>query len=110
MHAFGLIYLSFLVFTPGFGVQYLSWVVATGIFLGLYGSFLYSITSGIFIFSVYTYWSRGFPWYNADSDIAGPWKGVSENLEVLAWCYMAVWLVVSLLDIFFLSLLRKKPQ
>lgn len=89
----GLTYLTFLVFTPGFGVQYLSWLVASTVFLNLGGAIGFNILGGAFLFSVYTFWNRGFPWYNADSDFVGMWTGLPATLDLALWCYLAVWLL-----------------
>jgi hypothetical protein len=64
--------------TPGFGVQYLAWLVpwAAGLdgkrMLGYYAS------SSVFLFVYYTCLSRGFPWFLANSFDPGPmiWAGM----------------------------------
>jgi len=59
--------LVFLVLTPGFGVQYLAWILP---FCFLFGSrvtgAIYAASS-IFVAVIYTYWSGGIPWYFADA-------------------------------------------
>jgi uncharacterized membrane protein len=57
----------FLVFTPGFGVQYLAWLLPFSFFLGwrLVASF-YAVSTALLV-AAYTHWSGGFPWYFADS-------------------------------------------
>jgi len=56
----------FLVFTPGFGVNYLAWILPFCLLLewrsiaGIYFS------SSVLLLIAYTHWSGGFPWYFAD--------------------------------------------
>ncbi len=56
----------FLLFTPGFGVQYLvylvPWLAAAR---GIIGAGFYAI-SGTFMVAVYTWGCGGFPWYSAN--------------------------------------------
>jgi hypothetical protein len=74
----GFIAFLFIFWTPGFGVQYLAWLVPWS--AGLNGRRLhcYYALSGAFLFMKYTWWSRGFPWFLANSFDPGPlfWAGV----------------------------------
>ncbi len=91
-------FLIFLVFAPGFGVQYLSWLVGPGVFLGTAGLFLYTLVASVFLFRVYTFWSGGFPWGFADSDARGQWTGGDRTLDLLLWLLLAGWAAVALLS------------
>ena len=93
LDAFSCTFLSFLVFTPGFGVQYLSWCVAPLAFVGPWASLGYSLLGGLFLFRVYTFWSRGFPWYYANSLALGQWVGVDRTLDRLLWEFLGIVLV-----------------
>ena len=94
--AFGLNFLIFLVFAPGFGVQYLSWLVLGSVFIGIRGALFLNILAGVFLFSVYTYWSTGFPWYYADATALEPWSGIPELLSYVVWLYLLGWLLVEI--------------
>jgi hypothetical protein len=94
--AFGLNFLIFLVFTPGFGVQYLSWLVLGAVFIGIRGALFLNILAGVFLFSVYTHWSRGFPWYYADATAPKPWSVIPEFLNYVVWLYLLAWLSVEI--------------
>lgn len=62
----GLVTVTFLAITPGFGPQYLAWLVPwVCINIGMEINF-FSV-SGLFLFLIYTSWSKGFPWYFAQS-------------------------------------------
>jgi hypothetical protein len=63
---FGWIAFLFLLFSPAFGAQYLAWLVPWIAALEGWAVLFYWSASGLFLFEVYTYWSRGFPWYLAD--------------------------------------------
>lgn len=90
----GLIASTFLFFTPGFGVQYLTWLVPWLASLALYPPIVFNITAGTYLFAVYTYWSGGFPWYFADS--FGKVPAFSESavyLGVICWLAVGATLV-----------------
>ncbi|GAB3509392.1 hypothetical protein GCM10027442_16730 [Emticicia fontis] len=95
----GLTFLIFLALTPGFSVQYLSWLAPTAIFLGIELYMVYSLLGGIFLFSVYTFWSGGFPWDYADSLTRGTWRGFSETMDVILWLFLCIWLIVLLVRV-----------
>jgi len=57
----------FLFWAPGFGVQYLAWLVPWGAALTGRAIRFYYIASGVFLFCFYSLWSRGFPWFLANT-------------------------------------------
>jgi hypothetical protein len=84
----GYILFLFLFFTPGFGVQYLAWVVpwSAGVTGRSIPLFYYSSTA--FLFTVYTVWSGGVPWFYANgfSHSAPFWTGLLVFLlEITCW-------------------------
>lgn len=80
------IFFAFLTLTPGFGVQYLSWLVPWLAVLPPAIGALEQIASGMFLVSVYNFWSGGLPWYYANSFQAGMWTSLPLRvLEYLAW-------------------------
>lgn len=77
----------FLVVSPGFGPQYIAWLVpwlpAAG---SLVAATCYAVT-GLFLFLVYGYWAGHYPWHTAD---ARPyefdwWPRSVVNVELMAW-------------------------
>ena len=52
-------FLIFLIFMPGFGVQYLAWFAAPSILLSLPGAMVYNALASIFLFGVYSFWANG---------------------------------------------------
>jgi len=63
----GCIAFLFLFFTPGFAVQYLAWLVPWAADLNSRRVLFYHVTSTVYLFACYTWWSGGFPWYLANS-------------------------------------------
>jgi hypothetical protein len=57
----------FLFWTPGFGYQYLTWLVPWSAGIIERAVPFYYAASTAFLFAVYTVWSRGLPWYFANS-------------------------------------------
>jgi len=83
---FGLIAFTFMAITPGFGVQYLAWLVPW-VSIGIEMAFFYYVASGVFLFFVYTAWSREIPWFFADSfKLFGPLM----YIEILCWISVVI--------------------
>jgi hypothetical protein len=89
-------FLLFYCCTSGFGIQYLAWIIPSSVFLGLGFAIGYQVLAGTFVLGVYTYWSKGFPWYFADSDAVGPWGGYLSLLSLILWTYLILSAVVLL--------------
>jgi uncharacterized membrane protein len=85
----------FMTFTPGFGIQYLVWLVPWTACINLQASLAYHLIGGAFIATVYTSWSGGLPWDLADS--SGPtfwgvgWRGPALLLELATWV-IVIWM------------------
>lgn len=75
----------FLALTPGFGIQYLAWLLPWLAALSGEHLLLYSIGAGWFQFLVYNFWARGLPWSFADSTMVGPWRDSLILPEILCW-------------------------
>ncbi|HEU5315706.1 MAG TPA: glycosyltransferase 87 family protein [Chloroflexota bacterium] len=88
----GVVASLFLGVSPGFGPQYLAWVVPWAPGAGALAAGAFYVASGVFLFAVYTYWAGAFPWYTAD---ARPyefewWSRPIVNLELLTWASVIV--------------------
>jgi hypothetical protein len=105
----GVVAFTFLALTPGFGVQYLAWLVPFAVALPLAAGFSFHAASGAFLLAVYTFWcqlppgasadpdwlgasfwSRGLPWEIANANRTGPWRGELVILEVACWLAVVV--------------------
>lgn len=86
----GLVAFLLMALTPGFGVQYLAWLVPWVVGIGLWAALLFYVASGVFLFLVYTFWSQGFPWYLADTGQTGNWRGSTIAFELLCWAAVVV--------------------
>jgi len=99
-----LIFCFFLVITPGFGVQYLSWLSFLAIMVFPILGTLYGICGGLFLFRVYSYWGGSAPPYYANSDKVGQWVGFNMWLDILLWL-----LIVAMLAMFLLKKIYAHP-
>ncbi len=77
-------YVSFLALTPGFGVQYLSWLASLVVFLSIPLAFSYTVAASAFLFMVYTHWCCGIRW-GADDSWSGLWPPTVEAMGYVAW-------------------------
>jgi hypothetical protein len=86
----------FLVLTPGFGVQYLAWVLpfcflfGNHVVLGVYA------TSSAFVAVTYTFYSGGIPWYFADALIRHSGFEVVICFGAVCWIVLAASAMTSL--------------
>jgi hypothetical protein len=95
--AMALAYVSFLAFTSGFGVQYLSWLAALVVFLDISLAVLYTLSASTFLFMAYTHWCGGFPWGYANSWEAGAWPQAVATMGYVTWACTLVLLVQGIL-------------
>lgn len=84
--AVGITYLIVLFFAPGFGVQYLFWILPWLAFvlprraaLALHG------LVSAFAFTVYTVWSDGWPWWFADGSSSPAAAQMTANVGLVVW-------------------------
>lgn len=86
--ACGLVFTSLLVLGAGFGVQYLLWPLA---FLPFFAPRLLRFgvhaSAALFLFTVYTHWSRGLPWFFANSDAT---DATTTSLVIFGWLVWAL--------------------
>jgi hypothetical protein len=110
----GVLAFAFLTVTPGFGVQYLAWLVpwiaCLELGAGTSAAVAWTLSSGAFLSLVYTYWcqgvtmeqsdpnwlganfwSRGLPWNFANANTMCAWWGRIVPVEIACWaCVVAV--------------------
>jgi hypothetical protein len=75
----------FMTFIPAFGIQYLAWLIPWTAAARVRASLAFHLIGGVFVASVYTYWSGGMPWYLADAISTGMWRGPLIGLELVTW-------------------------
>jgi Dolichyl-phosphate-mannose-protein mannosyltransferase len=84
----------FLLLSPAFGMQYLSWPLAAAYLVGNIPATAYNLAASVFVLRVYSYWSGGgFPWewYEAKANILR-WGDL--RIMVVAWVALA-WVAVA---------------
>ncbi len=84
----GVVLFLFLSVSNAFGVQYLAWVVPFVVGLGAAPAAVYYVASGTFLLVVYDFWSKGMPWYLANSNEVGDYS--SQEAYFLVMCWLAV--------------------
>lgn len=108
----GVLAFAFLALTPGFGVQYLAWLVPWIAWVGGGAAIAWTAAATAFLVLVYTFWcqgvpfeygdpnwlhgvfwSKGVPWSFANANALGAWRGPIIPLEVAAWGSVVVALV-----------------
>lgn len=92
LEGIGLTFLVFLVLSPGFGIQYLSWLVAPGMFLVVpKWTARFHFWAGVLAFSAYNHWCHGEPiGMLAGSVRWNPWEWA---LCIAVWFVLIRWLV-----------------
>jgi len=86
----GLAFFVFLALAPGFGSQYLAWLMPWIVSVGLIGASAYYLSSGAYLCMLYGLWYNGFPGLFAGG-MSMQWYRVTILTE------FACWLVVCLL-------------
>jgi hypothetical protein len=100
----GVLALGFLALTPGFGVQYLAWLVPWMACVGGGAAIAWTVATTFFLVLVYTFWcqgvnfeagdpnwlhasfwSQGLPWSFANANTMGEWRGPIVPVEIAAW-------------------------
>lgn len=99
----GLLLFLFLSVTPGFGAQYLTWLVPWVVALGVGPTATYYVAAGVFLFAYYTAASGGFPWDLANSLEHPPWTATVLGLGLICW------MVVSGLTVRYARAVRAMP-
>jgi hypothetical protein len=85
----GLIVTLFLFLTPGFGIQYLSWLVPFVIALDLWPTLLFYLTAGIYQLMGYTCWA-----YRATPPHLCLERDAALYVMLLCWCSLGILLLV----------------
>jgi len=92
LHVSGLAFLIVLFLAPGFGIQYLLWLLPYLAFMFRRKAvlILHGVIS-IFVFWLYTSWAREWPWLYADGGHNSPWVGM---FGLVVWVAIG-WAVVT---------------
>jgi len=82
--------------TPGFGVQYLTWLVPFACLLSAKQALAFHGAGGLLLTLYYTRAAHGFPWYLANSAATQVWYGSVIYAALLCWAVI-VWLMFCLM-------------
>lgn len=86
---YGVIVSLFLTLTPGFGVQYLAWLIPFVIAVGEFTTIFYYATSSAYLFAIYLSWSDG-TFYFANSTTHQTPTVTVFALSLLCWISVSV--------------------
>ncbi|MDP9054775.1 MAG: DUF2029 domain-containing protein [Acidobacteriota bacterium] len=81
----GLLAFILLSLTPGFGVQYLAWLIPWVFLLTWRQAVAFHSVGGLFLAWYYTRGANGFPWYLANSATTQVWNGSLVFVGLLCW-------------------------
>ncbi|HUP35899.1 MAG TPA: glycosyltransferase 87 family protein [Candidatus Limnocylindria bacterium] len=81
----GFVMFVFLSLAPGFGVQYLAWLVPWVVALGARPTAMYYVAGSVFLLAYYTAAAGRFPWYLANSLERPAWTALVIFLGLTCW-------------------------
>lgn len=81
----GFVMFLFVSSLPGFGVQYLAWLVPWVVALGVWPTAAYYLAGTFFLFSYYDAAAGSFPWYFANTLARSAWTGTVLRSGLLCW-------------------------
>ncbi len=92
LEGIALTFLTFLVFSPGFGIQYLVWFAVPALFLRMpREAARFHFWSGLLAFSAYNHWCHGEPILSLAGSVRwNPWEML---LCFILWAGLIQWLV-----------------
>jgi 4-amino-4-deoxy-L-arabinose transferase-like glycosyltransferase len=93
--AVGLSFVLFLVLSPAFGMQYLTWAVATAYLIDTRAATAFNLAASVFVLVVYDHWNDAFPWHWHKA-WAVPFSSGELALMVVTWAVLAAVAVVGL--------------
>jgi hypothetical protein len=89
----GMALVTMLLFTPAFGMQYLTWPLAAAYLVSLRSAWLYNVAASILVLSVYSLWSGGGPPWKWGQAFAVPFTLGQQLVMAVAWSALLVtWL------------------
>jgi len=84
---------TMLVFTPAFGMQYLTWALAAAYLVSIRSAWLYNVAASLLVLSVYSSWSGGGAPWQWDQARAAPFTLGQHMLMAVAWAFLLLtWL------------------
>ena len=89
----GMALVTMLLFTPAFGMQYLTWPLAAAYLVAIRSAWLYNVAASLLVLSVYSFWSGGGPPWRWDQAWGAPFTLGQQLLMAVAWSALLItWL------------------
>ena len=96
-HALAIMLMTVLALAPGWGVQYVTWIIPLLPFaLAWRGALAVNAALSIYLFITYTVWSGGWPWWFADIARPGPYRWMPAVAGYTMWAVVCVALIVAI--------------
>lgn len=96
-HIMAIMLLAVLALAPGFGVQYVCWLVPLLPFaLAWRGVLAMNGVLSLFLFITYTVWSGGWPWWFGDIQRPGPYRYLPALAGYATWALVCVCAIVAI--------------
>ncbi len=81
-----ILFLTMFALAPGFGVQYMAWLIPVLPFaLPWRGALAMNAAISVFLFVTYTVWNGGWPWWFADIARPGPYRFLAAIAGYVMW-------------------------
>ena len=97
LHALGIMLMTVLVLAPGWGVQYVTWIIPLLPFaLAWKPALAVNAALSIYLFITYTVWSGGWPWWFADIARPGPYRWMPAVAGYTMWAIVLVALIAAI--------------
>jgi hypothetical protein len=95
--ALAIMVMTILALAPGFGVQYIAWLIPVLPFaLRWRGAIAVNAAISLFLFITYTVWSGGWPWWFADIARPSPYRFVAALAGYVMWAIVCVSLLIAI--------------
>lgn len=92
-----ILFLAMFALAPGFGVQYMAWLIPLLPFaLAWRGALAVNAAASVFLFITYTVWSGGWPWWFGDVARPGTYRFVAAVAGYVMWAIVCVALFVAI--------------
>jgi hypothetical protein len=97
LHALAIMLMTVLALAPGWGVQYVTWIIPLLPFaLAWKPALAVNAALSIYLFITYTVWSGGWPWWFADIARPGPYRWMPAVAGYTMWTIVCVALIAAI--------------
>jgi 4-amino-4-deoxy-L-arabinose transferase-like glycosyltransferase len=96
-HALAIMLMTILALAPGWGVQYVAWIIPLLPFaLPWTSAVLMNAALSLYLFITYTVWNGGWPWWFADIARRSPYRWISAVAGYATWLCLCAALIAAI--------------